>query len=302
MFGNAATKVQESVRILMPKVRTTALLAGLTILAIGCGLAWLVLNPPSFFADDQDPAALAFGSVLLGSVPVGFVYRLMRQRQESLILPAVAQALGMTYAKSGLAVLNGMPPQLLPRGRVDAEDHIQARVADRLVELAELRIRPSNDRHHTLFSGIVLHIPDGGATAPFLLAPVHVARPGIAFGNFLSTDGYRHLRDFDLAGAKFGLWIAALGGGESPALTARIDALVAALTPFARDWPPHSIASDGKGTWLALTHHRDLFRLGGVLPTEPRILEAVQNAVADLSAPLALAQAVIEAQAAGEKS
>ncbi len=293
MSANAARTAQEAVRALMPKVRTTALVAVTGILVICGGLLAIVLNPPSFLAEDQDPAALAFAALLLGSVPVGFIYRFMRQEQEALVLPAVADALGMTYAKSGLAILEGMPPQLLPRGLLHAEDHVEARVADRRVALAELHIRPRNDRHHTLFRGLVLRVPHGGKTAPFFMAPAHLARPGIAFGNFLSTDGYRHLRDLPLAGGKFGLWIAALSGSESPALTTRIEGLVTTLAGFAGAWMPHSIASDGADTWLALGHHRDLFRLGGAFPSEARILAAVEAAVADLSQPLALAQALI---------
>ena len=76
-------------------------------------------------------------------------------------------------------------------------------------------------------------------------------------------------------------------------LSLRPLAFAIALAGFAGAWMPHSIASDGADTWLALGHHRDLFRLGGVFPSEARILAAVEAAVADLSQPLALVQALI---------
>lgn len=297
---STATLVLQSVRTLMPRLRTAALVAMVAILlasAAVAALGWYLYTRPD---SEQDPVGLLFGGVILASLPVGLVHRQMRRRQESLVLPIVASALGMTYAKDARDFVRGLPPVLLPRGALSAEDHVTVLIGTRTVHLAEIRVRARRFQGRTLFQGVVLRATNRALLPPFLLAPVQNARPGIAFGNLLSTDGFRHLRDITLSAGSFGLWVSGQSTSEPEALTE----LVAAISQVERSIDPayrlHAVASTGPETHFAFDHGRNLFNLGSLWPTEARVLDAVQNATQDFSFPLTFGQALLKAEA-GQK-
>lgn len=65
----------------------------------------------------------------------------------------------------------------------------------------------------------------------------------------------------------------------------------------------YSATSNGAEMHVALTHKRNLFRVGGLIPSRDRILADAQRAMQDLTIPLKLARALIQAEeAAAPKS
>jgi hypothetical protein len=253
---------------------------------------------------EQDLVGLALVLVVFSTVPIGFIHRQMRLRQEALVMPIVAQALGLTYSKDAKAFLRDFPKQLLPMGRTTAEDHVSTLVGTRSLVMAEVLVesRGSKSNRHRLFGGVVLRFPNRAGLPSFLLAPVMVARSGFAFGNFLSTDGYRHLRDLDLRGGSFGLWVSGLVGGESAALTAMVQVIAQLDQRIDPAYRLHSVCSTGAETYMALAHDRNLFHLGSLWPTETRVKEAVQNAAQDFAFLPAFIEALETAERGAGKS
>jgi hypothetical protein len=286
----------------MPRLRTAALVAIVAILVASAAVAALGWYFYTRLDSDEDPFGLLFGGVILASLPVGLIHRQMRRRQESLVLPIVASALGMTYAKDARDFVRNLPPVLLPRGALSAEDHVTVLIGTRTIHLAEFRVSARGFQGRTLFQGVVLRTANRALLPPFLLAPVQSARPGIAFGNLLSTDGFRHLRDVRLRAGSFGLWVSGQSTSEPEALTK----LVAAILDVERSIDPayhlNAVASTGTETHFAFDHGRNLFHLGSLWPTEGRVLDAVQNAAQDFGFPLAFGQALIKAEADQENA
>ena len=58
----------------------------------------------------------------------------------------------------------------------------------------------------------------------------------------------------------------------------------------------YAATSNGEEMHVALTHSRNLFRVGGLFPSETDVFADVRAAMLDLTVPLALAKALIEVE------
>jgi hypothetical protein len=83
---------------------------------------------------------------------------------------------------------------------------------------------------------------------------------------------------------------------EPPALSAVIEILTRIEDHVGSGAELYAATSNGEETHIALSHRRNLFRLGGLFPDENELFADVRAAMQDLTLPLKLAQALISAE------
>ena len=85
---------------------------------------------------------------------------------------------------------------------------------------------------------------------------------------------------------------------EPPALAAVIEVLTRIETHVGGGAELYSATSNGEEMHVALSHKRNLFRVGGLFPSESDIFADVHTAMQDLVVPLSLAKVLIGAEEA----
>ena len=85
---------------------------------------------------------------------------------------------------------------------------------------------------------------------------------------------------------------------EPPALSAVVDVLTRIENHVGYGAELYAATSNGEEIHVALSHKRNLFRVGGLFPNEDEVFQDVRAAMQDLTVPLTLAKALIEAEEA----
>ncbi|WP_333815521.1 hypothetical protein [Tabrizicola sp.] len=296
MTAPAPPDVAEAVRALMPELRRQGLIAlGLIVVSIVVSgvLLVLILNAQM---ESRDRWKLAFFAAGAGVFAAVMAWKWMIRAQERLVMPILARSIGLGYAKDAKAFVKALPKRLLPAGLRGGEDHIHGTLGAHAIQLAEVTVETGGKNSKTLFKGIVAQFPNRTAMPAFFIAREDKTRPGIFFGGDLSTDGLRHLRNLVAGGRTYGIWTSWAEGPEPPALSAVIDILTSLEGRLGPGAELYAATSNGVEMHVALSHSRNLFRLGGLLPAEDRLFAEVQQAMQDLTIPLTLAQALIQAE------
>lgn len=292
-------EVTLAVQALLPQVRGLAGKAILMMLASAAvgflGLLWVwSLERPS---DDSNlwilPAFAGVGGIVLA-------YSWMRKRQEALVMPVLARAIGLSYDKDASAFVRGLPQRLLPhRGIRSGEDLIYGRIGPHDFQMAEVKVETGGKNSRTLFRGIVARFRNAGAMPAFFLAPQDKTRPGFLFGGELSTKELEQAHSITGGGDRsYGIWVSDADRAAAPALMAVVDILTRIPERLGPEAKLYTATSNGEEMHLALNHSRNLFRVGGMFPNRDELLQDVATAMRDLSMPLALAKALIEAEEA----
>jgi hypothetical protein len=291
------TDVALAVRNLLPQLRGQArtgvgLMGGALVASLA--IAVLILS-----ADNRDAEAWKFAIIAVG---VGVVLAIVARnwtvrRQESLVMPVLAKAVGLSYQKDAKAFLRALPARLLPKGIKTGEDLVSGSLGAHQVQMAEVKVETGGKNSRTLFAGLVARFPNRTAMPAFFVAREDKTRPGIFFGGDLSTNGlYQQNTVTGGGGARYGVWTSWSGQTEPPALAAVVQAVTRIEDQLGRGTQLYAATSNGEETHVALTHSRNLFRVGGMFPNESDLFEDVRAAMQDLSVPLTLAKALIDAE------
>jgi hypothetical protein len=291
-------EVARAVRSLMPTMRRLAATAVviITVAIVAAAVAAvLFLNSE---ADDKTRWKAAMFSVLGGGLIVVATFKWMIRRQESLVMPVLASAVGLTYAKDAKAFVNGLPKRLLPgRGIRAGEDYIRGALGAHAIQMSEVNVETGGKNSRTLFKGIVAQFPNRTAMPAFFVALEDKTRPGMFFGGDLSTEGLYHLRNVSGGGGRtYGVWTSWSKMDEPPALSAVVEILTGIESHVGYGAELYAATSNGEEMHIALSHRRNLFRIGGLFPNESEIFADVQTAMRDLLVPLTLAKALIGAE------
>lgn len=297
MTGTPASDVSEAVSALMPELRSRALVAlgwiAAAILVSGL-LVVLILNGQMESRDRWKFAMLAAGAGVFAAV---MAWKWVIRAQEGLVMPILARSIGLSYAKNATPFVRALPKRLLPdRSIRSGEDHLTGTLGAHAIQLAEVTAETGGKNSRVLFKGIVAQFPNRTAMPAFFIAREDKTRPGIFFGGDLSTEGLHHLRDVSAGGRSCGIWTSWAEGPEPPALSAVIDILTSLETRLGPGVELYAATSNGVEMHVALSHSRNLFRLGSLFPAEDRILADVQQAMQDLKIPITLAEALIRAE------
>jgi heme/copper-type cytochrome/quinol oxidase subunit 4 len=303
--SDATAEVALAVRSLMPNLKRQATLAvaiiTLTILAATV-TAFLFLNSGM---DGGDRWQTAFITGIVAFLVVSGVYKWTLRRQQAQVMPILARAIGLTYAKDAKAFIKALPKRLLPgRGIRKGEDHVHGTIGVHAIQMAEVTVETGGKNSRTLFKGIVAQFPNRTAMPAFFVALEDKTRPGFFFGGDLTTEGLHQLRTVTGSGGRrYGVWTSWSQQEEPPALSevvtllTRIEDLVGPAAEL------YAATSNGVEMHVALTHRRNLFHFGGLFPDENQLFRDVRDAMHDLTVPLTLAKALIQAEeAAAAKS
>jgi hypothetical protein len=295
---DASVEVAQALRNLMPGLHGKARIA-LAVIAVSvvAGGVIAVLSLGSGM-DTEGRWKVAMFAVLCAFLACMAAVKWNRRAQEALVMPVVARAVGLTYSKDAKAFVKDLPTRLLPkRGIRSGEDLVQGRLGAHAIQMAEVKVETGGKNSRTLFQGIVAQFPNRVAMPAFFLALEDKTRPGMFFGGDLVTEGLYHLRNVTSAeGLTYGIWTSWSAREEHPALTKVVGILTAIEAHVGPGARLYAATSDGTETHVALTHSRNLFRVGGLAPQESEIFADVRSAMQDLTVPLALAKALIGAE------
>jgi hypothetical protein len=295
-----APDIAAAVQALTPQLTRLSLLALLGIAALGLAMVAGV----SFalgFDDDQsgDRFKIVLFVLLAGGLLCAFTYRWMRRQQESLVMPVVARAVGLTYQKDGTGFLRSLPPRLLPRHtQRRAEDYVTGRLGRHEIRMAEVEVETGGKNSRTLFKGLVVEFRNQVPMPAFFLASPEQTAPGVLFGGWINVDDLHHLRDLSgPSGGTYGLWTSTPASAEPPGLALAAEGVVALDHRIPAPVTLFTATSTGEEMHLALSHQRNLYQIGGFFPQGAQVLADVQIAAADLSIALSLAQELIALEA-----
>jgi hypothetical protein len=293
---DATDELALAVRNLMPGLRgqgfTTA--AIMAAAAAAGGVASVMILSSEIKGEGR--AKLTMISLGIAAAIIFYAYRWMRQKQEAMVMPVLADAVGLSYAKNAKPFVTALPQRLLPKAMRSGEDHVQGKLGAHTIQMAEVTVETGGKNSKTLFKGIVAQFPNRVAMPAFFLALEDKTRPGIIFNGDLSTDGLYHLRTVMAGGRAYGIWTSWTEMEEPPALAAVVDVLTRIENHIGYGTELYAATSNGKEMHVALSHRRNLFRVGGMFPNEDEIFADVRAAMQDLTVPLTLAKALIEAE------
>lgn len=295
---DSSTEVARAVRALLPGLRRIGSLTAvlIAVLAVAAGLlgVWGI----SLLMAGTDAQIPILGAAVCGGL-IYWAHVGMIRRQEGMVMPVLASTVGLTYSKDAKAFIAGLPQRLLPkRGIRSGEDYVYGILGAHTIRMAEVKVETGGKNSRTLFQGLVAQFPNQVAMPAFFIALEDKTRPGMFFGGDLSTEGLFHLRDVITDGRRYGIWTSWSSVDEPPALAAVIDVLTHIETHVGPGAQLYAATSNGEETHIALTHGRNLFRVGGMFIDENDLFRDVRGALQDLTVPLTLAQTLISAEAA----
>lgn len=288
-----------AVQTLMPDLRRRSSLALAIMVLIGVVSFGVAVWAPTGIGGEQG-FKVALVAVLLGGLAIFFCTARLRRSHEALVMPVVAKTIGMTYEKDAKPFLKSLPPRLLPKAAVrSAEDYVHGTLGHHMIRMAEIKLETGGKNSTTLFKGLVTQFPNRVAMPAFFIADEAQTRPGMFFGGRIATDGLHHLRNVKGAsGVTYGVWTSWSELAEPPALMAVVDLLTQLETRVSPTATLFSASSNGEEMHVALSHKRDLFRVGGLFPDEAKIFADVHGAMQDLMVPLNVARELIAAELA----
>lgn len=294
---DATDEVARAVRDLLPKLRAKSMRGALIIALAVVATAIAVFLLRNAQSDGDDSWKMSMYAIFAGTAVVILTYSWTIKAQEELVMPVLARAIGLRYSKSAANFLQGLPKRLLPsRGIRTSEDHVQGTLGAHAIQMAEVKVETGGKNSRTLFKGIVAQFPNRVAMPAFFIALEDKTRPGIFFGGDLSTEGLHHLRDVHSGSATYGIWISWSEMQEPAALSAVIEILTGLEGHVGSGAQLYAATSNGEEMHIALSHKRNLFRLGGLFLKESELFTKVQTAMQDLMVPLTLAKALITAE------
>lgn len=297
--ADTSEQVTTAVRALLPELRRksrTALAISAFAAAVTLALIYLLLK------SDPDRWNFALYAGFAGLAVIYFTVSSTISAQQSLVMPIIARSIGFSYAQDATAFVQALPKRLLPDRRVrKGEDLVTGSLGAHAIQMAEVTVETGGKNSKTLFKGIVAQFSNRTAMPAFFVARQDKTLPGFFSGGDLSTEGLHHLRDVFIGDRTYGIWTSWKDGPEPASLAAVIEVFRGIETVVGRGAELYAATSIGVEIHLALSHRRDLFKVGGLFPSEERVFADVQQALHDLTVPLTLARALIDAEAEAAK-
>jgi hypothetical protein len=242
-------------------------------------------------------AGWSAGVLIVSGVGALMVFRRTRRRVEALVMPGLARAIGLSYRQDDRAFLDSLPERLLPRAsqRI-VDDVVEGAIGGRTIRFAEVTLSAGGTDSRTAFRGIVAAVPNLVALPHFFLAVERETRgPAIRIG---VADLTRVRNLTGPSGEVLGVWAPSSNPADTPALAAVLDALKGMVSGIGGHARLYSAMSDGRMTHVALRLDRDLFRIANPFAGEDRLAENIRRAFSELSVPVRVVSALLQAEAA----
>lgn len=268
---------------------------------LGCTGAGAAAAAAAAAAGDWGLAGI---TATLTALATALAYELTRRREEAVVMPALAGALGLAYRQDAADFLESLPERLLPaaaRRRVD--DVLEGPIAGRHIRFGEVTIATGGKNSRTLFRGIVAEMPAVAALPPFFAAVETDTRGWLGFSGRIRVDDLvRHTTLETLSGETLGVWTPAPEDAEAPALAGLLAALAGLEAQVGESARLYSASCDGRRLHVALRFARDLFRIANPFAGDERLVAAISRAFADLEVPVRVVAALLAAEAAADRA
>ena len=212
----------------------------------------------------------------------------VRRRHGTFIKPFLARTAGLSFSPKAKEFIAGLPTRLLPRASVrKGEDLLSGLIGDRNVEMAEVKFETGGKNSTTLFQGVVLSFPNVAPLPPFFIVSEAQTEKRFLVGARIAVDGLVRVGSRLGGNVAYGVWASSPDVAERPALDAMLKILID-LDPVL-GWQADllSATSNDEVIHIALSHKRDLFRMGGLFATSDRLMQDVRQAYVDLTLPMA---------------
>jgi hypothetical protein len=233
----------------------------------------------------------------LGFVGVGSAPAWTRRRQEARILPALTRALDLDYRQSDPAFAAGLPGRLLPsHGRRTAENVLSGRLAGRVMRFAETKVVTGGKHQTLLFGGIVIEMPLERELPSCFVALQSETVGWFGRAGYIGISDLVRLETVWRHGDEYGVWSSSAEAAAHPGFRAVLDVLTDAGSVAGPGVRLYTAMGDRRTIWLACRQKRDLFRIGGLFATRDSLFADLQRASEDMSQPLRLISALIEAE------
>jgi hypothetical protein len=226
------------------------------------------------------------------------IARHTRRQHEARIMPLMAEAADLGYQQNASHFLASLPPRLLPKaGRKSAEDLISGRIGDRSIRFAEIRLETGGRNSSTLFQGIVAEFPNLVPMPPFFLAAEGETRGWFGFAGRIKVDDLMRIDTVTGGnGTVYGVWASRSEVRDHPAFAAALKVLTSLEHYIGSDSRLYTASSNGEIIHVALSHKRNLFKIGGLFSAGDALMDDIRIGYRDLSIPLTIAARLLEAE------
>ena len=245
----------------------------------------------------------SFAAGFIGFLGIGAIAARTRRRHQAEIMPLLAGAAGLTYTQDAMNFLTEFPERMLPQNLVRrCEDEISGKIGDRDIRFAEAKIETGGKNSRTMFKGVVVEFQNVAPMPAFFLASEAQTRGWFIFKGNIRVDDLVWLRGATgVSKVNYGVWGASEEAEKHPAFTQILNAILDLEGNVGGDLKLYTATSDGAKTWLALSHGRDLFRIGGLFANKDRVVVDIQRAYDDLTLPMRIVSALLATEAKAAK-
>jgi hypothetical protein len=290
-----AADVTTAVQALLPEMRQKSrkgwlLIALTTVMTVG--ISYLVATT----TESSGKGIVFFPAI--GILLITAIVRRTCRAHESAVMPILARTVGLDFSKDAQAFDKSLPARLLPEGDLRmAEDLLSGTFGGRAIRLAEVKVETGGKNSRILFKGVVANFPNAVVMPPFFIAPEGQTGKSFWSRDRLDVDGLVRIRTVTgRSGLQYGVWASSLAVADNPALGAVLAILTDLEHRVGGDTKLFSATSNGEVTHVALSHERDLYKIGGLLMDQTKIFDDVQAAYRDLTVPLTIATQLMEAE------
>lgn len=281
---------EDRIRAALPGLRGRRILAGVGIaLTATAGFAGTIFG---ISLGGEGWKLGAFAAILAG-FGCFWIARQTARAHEAELMPIIAGTFGLAHQKNGRAFLRAAPAPFLPMGGVQSGDDVLAgRLAGRAFTWAEVKTETGGKSSRVLFRGLLLEVPAPGTPAVLAVPEVHT-RPGLILRADIDVQGKRWLGR-DAGGGPGGTELYSTDNTPMPGPLAGqlLERLMRLGEPVGGTF--FAAAFTGHSLWVAISHDRDLFAIGGIMADHHSIMEDIRRAAQDFAPPLALAGRAME--------
>lgn len=235
---------------------------------------------------------------IAGALAAFAILRSVQTSHEKTIMPIVAAAFGLTHVKGDQNYLKAMPPVFIPQGNVGkVDDTIVGQVAGRTFRFAEVRTATGGKNSRTLFRGIVMDVPCRAGLPDFILVAEKQTQ-GLFWGKGnVPVDGLiRTHQARSRAGDTYGVWSRSHAPKDIAGLQAFVDRMLAAGDKVGGTATLYSMVCTGSRHFVALSHARDLFTIGGLFATQAVVMADIRRAAEQVAYPVNLVSEILLAE------
>lgn len=223
-----------------------------------------------------------------------------RAKHETAVMPIIAEAFSLSYQKAPKDFYAGLPKNFIPLGgRRSVDDMMSGQVAGRSFRFAECRTETGGKNSSTLFKGVVVEVTNDPKVPDFIIASEKETKGFLFFKGRVQVDGMDLLhQSTGTNGETYGLWTHSSEAARMAGLREFMDRIIALGPRVLGQSSLYSLMSSGSQYYVSLRHSRDLFKIGGLLADDAKVMADIRTAASELAHPVELVTEILKAEQA----